>query len=690
MTTIQSDTHQMKSKGHATSTELANILIVDDDSLVLKALEKTLENKAYKIVACSSGKEAHEHLRNQKFAVIVCDQKMPDVSGIEVLKDAFETQPNAVRILLTGYGDLETVIQAINVGQASQFLFKPWDNEFLKQTVAESVSKYRLLVENEHLHQLTKTQNTALSQAHETLKRDLTLGARIQEVMLMGVPPTEHPNLDIAAKTLPSKEIDGDFYDFFNIDDSTFDLALGDVMGKGLPAALVGTAVKTQLMRYAKPIIAYHDYSKDGCWRQNHLTPKEILLSVHNEVNKHLCHLEFFVSLLYARFNFKNHSLEFIDCGSAKPLFYKASEGKTYEIKGENFPLGVLETESYNKVDCPFANEDCFVFYSDGVTEAQSEDGELFGLQRLHTLVEQHAYQPAQKLLDVILEAIVDFSGKDSFQDDVTIVIVKIKNMNPIRSLSGKNMTFASELSQAKAVRQFTDRICMEAPGDHERLSNELQLINDEIFSNIVKHGYKGVKDGEIEIFGKLTNEGVLFQILDKGESFDPSEVAEPTLTGKRSNGFGWFLIKELTDRITYVPKDSEEGWNSLTLFKNYLLDEGKMEISHSAQKNILIVTLEGEHLDAKEANVFKDQINRICQEEDIFQVVFDLHRLKFIDSSGLGAFLSILKQLKTKEGDLKLASMSQTIQTMFELVCMHKIFEIFNSTDDALQSFDS
>lgn len=112
------------------------------------------------------------------------------------------------------------------------------------------------------------------------------------------------------------------------------------------------------------------------------------------------------------------------------------------------------------------------------------------------------------------------------------------------------------------------------------------------------------------------------------------------------------------------------------------------MDISHHTQNGVLLVTLEADHLDAKDSPVFKQKILDLLANEDVDRVVFDLHRLKFIDSSGLGAFLAILKALHGKGGELKLSGMTKTVRTVFELVCMHKIFEIFNSADDALRSF--
>ncbi len=225
---------------------VVKILIADDDALVLSALESTLRHSGYELVLAKNGTEALDLLRQHEVGVVICDQNMPGADGVTVLRQVAQLQVDAARILLTGSGDLHTAMQAINIGQASQFLLKPWDNASLQQTVAESVEKYRLRRQNRLLQKMIEEQ-------HQRLIAELALGSRIQEVMLLGHVPKDLKGFDVAASTTPSKGVDGDFYDFFQPASHAFDVVLGDVMGKGIPAALIGTSVKTQIERFAMP-----------------------------------------------------------------------------------------------------------------------------------------------------------------------------------------------------------------------------------------------------------------------------------------------------------------------------------------------------------------------------------------------------------------------------------------------------
>jgi anti-anti-sigma factor len=112
------------------------------------------------------------------------------------------------------------------------------------------------------------------------------------------------------------------------------------------------------------------------------------------------------------------------------------------------------------------------------------------------------------------------------------------------------------------------------------------------------------------------------------------------------------------------------------------------MKLVHTTKDNILIVTLDLNTLDAREAPQFKEHLISLIDKKNLLGVVIDLKHLQFIDSSGLGSFLSALRVLHTNGGDLKLSHMNKPIRSVFELVRMHKIFEIFNTTEDALKSF--
>lgn len=111
------------------------------------------------------------------------------------------------------------------------------------------------------------------------------------------------------------------------------------------------------------------------------------------------------------------------------------------------------------------------------------------------------------------------------------------------------------------------------------------------------------------------------------------------------------------------------------------------MKLSHRIHQHVLIIVIEDKALDALTTPAFKTEVNKLLEENLSKHLIIDLSNLQFIDSAGFGSILSILKTLTKSEGDIKLSCMSKPIRAIFELVCMHKIFQIFNTTEEALQA---
>ena len=202
-------------------------------------------------------------------------------------------------------------MEAINIGQVSQFIVKPWEDVHLRQTVNTSIDKYILIKENQKLHNTIVRQHRELAIAHENLRQELALGAKIHETLLVGKCPANIPAFSIAAMSIPSKEIDGDFFEFYHPAHQILDVVIGDVMGKGIPAALVGTAIKTHLLHFAVPLSLSHSqiYSKEEGWIEDLLAPHEILSHLHEELVSQLIQLEYFATIFYGRFDLeKTHS----------------------------------------------------------------------------------------------------------------------------------------------------------------------------------------------------------------------------------------------------------------------------------------------------------------------------------------------------------------------------------------------
>ncbi|GAB4256908.1 MAG: two-component system response regulator [Deferrisomatales bacterium] len=147
------------------------LLFVDDEENILKALRRLFHRTGHEILLAPGGEQALELLRSRPVSVIVSDQRMPGMSGAELLERARQLRPEAVRIMLTGYSDIHAAMQAINDGQVYRFLTKPWDDQALLDTVAAALADLDLRREHEALQEQVRRQNAELKELNETLER---------------------------------------------------------------------------------------------------------------------------------------------------------------------------------------------------------------------------------------------------------------------------------------------------------------------------------------------------------------------------------------------------------------------------------------------------------------------------------------------------------------------------------------
>lgn len=552
-----------------------SILIVDDDPLVLEALKHTLTPLNQKILTASNATAALSLLRQTPpVALIICDLLLPGMSGSALLQTVETLTPDTIRIALTGNSDLYLALEAINIGHVSHFIMKPWDSTILIQTVKSALDKYQLILENQRLIKTIVNQHQELEKNHQNLCYELQLGARIHEQLLLGKIPENLDTIEIAALTIPSKEIDGDFYDFYHPIDSLLDIAIGDVMGKGIPAALVGIALKIELQRFALPFAHASFCEKGQLWQEDLLSPEKIVGYTSEAISSQLMQLDYFSTLFYGRFNFNKKIFTYVDCGSPKPIHYSSSEGKCKRVSNENFPIGIVAKHSYKESEVSWEPNDLFIFYSDGVIESNSPNHECFGVDRLQNLIEANADVEANDLIEIIKQEIVNFSERPDFLDDITLIVAKLKPQHFSSQPETLKMTFHSSLTELPALRTFIDQLCQKAPKNRDVLSKNLQLAINEAFCNIVKHSYKNFQNNDIIVCGELLEDGLLIDICDFGEEFDPILVPQPNLSAINENGYGLFIMNNIADKIVYLKKRKKEGMNRLRIFKKYSDDE--------------------------------------------------------------------------------------------------------------------
>jgi sigma-B regulation protein RsbU (phosphoserine phosphatase) len=401
----------------------------------------------------------------------------------------------------------------------------------------------------------------ALAEARE---REIAVGAGIQKTLLVRRPPEWLSGLEIGWKNAPSQRVGGDYLDFVAYHDTCFDLLVGDVMGKGVPAALLAAATKSHFQRVIRRL------GLDLARLDRLPQPEEVVAAVHALLTPELVELDSFVTLAYARFDTERRLLTFVDCGHPRPLHVDARTGECRRLSGENMPLGMNEGEKYRQTVVEFGPGDLFVFYSDGITEACSAGDELFGEERLARLICENRDRSPQEVADMACDAATGLRAGSPYEDDdLTCVVVRILPEPMPRRRRRAEIEVASDPYELERVRGFVERFCAEVGRDilEERESDRLMLALHEAAANVFRHAYRGQQDGRLWVAAEEFDDRIRFSLRDNGDAFTNfSDTPPPAFDGSRDSGFGLFLMRQCLDEIEYVR--DELGRNALTLIK--------------------------------------------------------------------------------------------------------------------------
>lgn len=309
---------------------------------------------------------------------------------------------------------------------------------------------------------------------------EVEIAARIQRSLLLDVPASSNAGYRLEAITVASNAVDGDFYGFVPYESESVDILVGDVMGKGVPAALLGAALKGAFLRSSLRLLVD---------RAGSLPKLEDLVSaVHDSVSDKLSELESFATLQYARVDSRLHRMDFIDCGHTPILHWDSALGVCWSVKGRDLPLGFSEEKNYTRFAIPLSAEDRLVFYSDGITEAMNSEGELFGDDRLSAIVSANAAADPAELIRRIINTAMYFTASVGFRDDVTCVALSVDPRENGQRRSARE--FPASLESLAAIRAFLSE---ELASDRkpEELTARVLLAASEAGSNAVRHGHQ-------------------------------------------------------------------------------------------------------------------------------------------------------------------------------------------------------
>ena len=275
-----------------------------------------------------------------------------------------------------------------------------------KRTITTLAAQIAIAIENARLYEKIASQE-------QQLERDLSLARELQFRLLPQTLP-QCANLELAAKFVPARAIGGDMYDFVDYSLSRLGIVIGDVSGKGAPAAIYAALVSGILRSHA-PV-------EPG--------PAEMLTAVNNSLGERRIEGQF-VSIIYAVWDDNERSLQVANSGLPRPLY--CHDGKLEVIEVTGLPLGLFDDADYDEFTFRAKPGDMFVFFSDGILDARNQDGEMFGRQRVEQIVARAADKPADWVVDSLFKAVLDHAGAEDPFDDQTVVVIRVKGIPPKR-----------------------------------------------------------------------------------------------------------------------------------------------------------------------------------------------------------------------------------------------------------------
>ena len=391
------------------------------------------------------------------------------------------------------------------------------------------------------ISQLRRTE-IALAQASQ---RELEIGTRIQQSLLAASPLQQFNDFWLSSFNQASKGIDGDFVEVIQLGEHCVDIIMGDVMGKGVPAALMGAATKLQFSRSLAELLATQKAGLDVP------QPIAIVAAVHRAMTPHLQALEAFVTLSYIRLDWERNVITWVGCGHEESLVIHA-DGHTMLLPNQHPPLGVLENIDLVQDEASLAVGDALFLCSDGLADAILPGGERIGRDLISNtvrkLVREHSTPGA--VLHCLRRELLHCQV--SINDDVSLVLV----MQPPENSSKVRSEFVIDMKSLRTVREFVKLQALRC-GMPESEAAMLEVASVEVFTNIVRHA-KGVLVGApVELVTHRVRQEFVLEVIHLGDPFTPPEELEETnFDVFPEGGFGLIIIRNACDRVEYLHHD--------------------------------------------------------------------------------------------------------------------------------------
>lgn len=401
---------------------------------------------------------------------------------------------------------------------------------------------------SDDINSTVKTLKEYIKEASARIDKELEYAKQIQ---LSALPTNfpEHEDYGIFAEMIAAKEVGGDFYDFYKLNDETVAFLVADVSGKGIPAAMFMMTAKTIIKDLAENGLAVND--------------------IFTNANEKLCENNesgMFVTVWMGMLDLVTGNLKYANAGHNPPLLLHENGEFEYLRTRAGFVLAGMEGVHYRINEITLSAGDRIFLYTDGVTEATNAEGNLYGEDRLIDFMNTKRSVEAPRLLKGLKENIDEFVGKAPQFDDITMLMLDYKKSNADNT---HEKVFPAKENALSDVFSFVEKT-LDGIGCPMKTRTALCVAVEEVFVNVARYAY-GDNDGNVKLsICPCEAEGtVIFRISDNGVPFDPLKKPDPDITlsaeEREIGGLGIFITKKTMDNVSYA---YENGENILTMIK--------------------------------------------------------------------------------------------------------------------------
>lgn len=528
------------------------ILIVDDERTNIDVLAELLR-PTYRVQAAINGQQALKVVRGTSPPdLILLDIIMPEMDGYAVCRElkADPVTSEIPIIFVTAMGQVSDEAKGLECG-AVDYITKPISSAIVEARIKTQLTLKQNMMALREAYRLIDAQK-------DRMQQELSVGKDIQLGMLPSEAPdfNQRPEFSICASLTPAREVGGDFYDFYFIDEDELCVCVGDVSGKGVPAALFMAVTKTLIKATA---------AGDS-------SPASIITQVNDEISRENPSF-MFVTIFVGVLNLKSGSFTYTNAGH-NPPFIKRTSGETELLRDCHGPvIGAMEGLAYQESVCQLRRGDLLMLYTDGVTEAIDQSGNLFSEARLSDLVRSGAERSVEPMLNLVRHSVDQFAEGAEQADDITLLCLTF-DKDP-EEASGH--TLALQLKNSideigRGTGQFEEFARQhDVPKD---LVSKMNVALDELLSNIVKYAYPDAGEYLTEVTLDFDAVRLKAVISDGGIPFNPFNQERPDTTqgvdDREIGGLGIHLVKTMFDEVRYQRR---AGRNIVTLVKRIQKD---------------------------------------------------------------------------------------------------------------------